>query len=568
MSGFLQNDDNKGQTGRLLLAFALSIGLLMVWQVLFPPAAPPPASSEGSGQDAAAAGTGVATVGSGAVPTTLSAAPEGSGAPPPVAEAPTQVLQTTNTVVSLSNQGGGMVGATILAPTQYIPHDDVAGVFPDGSQQNASLQLRIGGLPDLTTSAMWEVVEAESGAPTNSADGVVRDRVTLRWTSPDGAIEVRRVYRAAEHTFGTRLDVTVTNRGTAERRFDGIDLGVVGTYDPEVKRSMFGARTSVLEALCDGDFGTERRFAAKISETRSYDGAPQFVGVNEQYFMSALMPLNVSQGRACRFRRITDTSVMAELVGAEFSVAPGATQTFEYTVFTGPKDVSFLEPFDRNLNAAIDLGWFSILAILIREILIFFHGLVHNWGLAIILLTIVVKLLLYPVTQKAFVGMEKMRAIQPRLQELQKKYENDRMKLGEEQMKLFKETGTSPFGGCLPLLMQMPIYIALYRTIQGSTELYNAPFYGWIHDLSHQDPWLILPLAMGITMWIQNKLSPQPVDNPQMMAVQRIMPFMFTAFMLFLPSGLVLYIFVNMLLSIAQQLHIRRSMQKAREARP
>jgi YidC/Oxa1 family membrane protein insertase len=223
---------------------------------------------------------------------------------------------------------------------------------------------------------------------------------------------------------------------------------------------------------------------------------------------------------------------------------------------------------NAELHDAIDLGWFSFLAIPIREILVFFHRIAPNWGVAIIMLTMFIKLLLFPVTHKAFVSMEKMRELQPQIAALQKKYENDRMKLGEEQMKLFRESGTSPFGGCLPMILQMPIYIALYRTIQGTTELYNAPFVLWIQDLSHQDPYLILPLLMGVTMWGQNKLSPQAIDNPQMAAVQKIMPFMFTAFMLFLPSGLVLYIFVNMLLSIAQQLYIRRSLEKKRAGTP
>ena len=200
---------------------------------------------------------------------------------------------------------------------------------------------------------------------------------------------------------------------------------------------------------------------------------------------------------------------------------------------------------------------FSFLALPIRMLLLLLQGFVVNWGLAIILLTFVIKLILLPITQKGYESMEKMKRVQPKLKALQTKYENDKMKLAEEQMALFKAEGVSPLGGCLPMLMQMPIYFALYRTIWGSTELYNAPFVLWIQDLSQRDPYYVLPVLMGGVMFIQQRLMPQAADNPQLQMVNKIMPIMFTGFMLFLPSGLVLYIFVNMLLSILQMLYIR-----------
>ena len=166
--------------------------------------------------------------------------------------------------------------------------------------------------------------------------------------------------------------------------------------------------------------------------------------------------------------------------------------------------------------------------------------------------------MLFPITQKGYESMEKMKRVQPKLKKLQEKYENDKMKLAEEQMKLFKDEGVSPAGGCLPMLAQMPIYFALYRTIWGSAELYRAPFFGWLDDLSQSDPYFILPALMGLTMLFQQRLMPQSVDNPQMAMISKVMPVMFTVFMLFLPSGLVLYIFINMLLSIGQMLYIRK----------
>jgi len=255
---------------------------------------------------------------------------------------------------------------------------------------------------------------------------------------------------------------------------------------------------------------------------------------------------------------------------AAFAVPAGQSKSFAFTLFAGPKHGDYLDGVPGDLNRSIDLGWFSFIAVPLRAVLLFFQGLVINWGLAIMLLTVAVKLVLYPVTQRSYESMEKMKLIQPQLTELQKKYENDKQQLAMQQMELFKREGVSPLGGCLPMLAQMPIYIALYRTIWGSTELYNAPLALWIKDMSQPDPFFVLPLLLGVLMWVQNKLMPPPTGGgemqQQMAQVQKFMPFLFTMMMLFLPSGLVLYIFVNMVLSLGQMLHIRKKFAGAASA--
>jgi YidC/Oxa1 family membrane protein insertase len=195
------------------------------------------------------------------------------------------------------------------------------------------------------------------------------------------------------------------------------------------------------------------------------------------------------------------------------------------------------------------------------------HGLVGTWGLAIIMLTILVKLLLFPVTQKTFRSMERMKKIQPLLTEVRDKYQNDRTKMTEETMRLYKEHNVNPFG-CLPMFLQFPVYIALYRTIYSSVELYKAEFALWIHDLSQPDPYYILPVLMSVTMFGQQLLMPTTVDNPQMKWMMRIMPLIFGFFMLVLPSGLVLYIFVSSLLGILQQWYIRREQADPKDGGP
>jgi len=263
----------------------------------------------------------------------------------------------------------------------------------------------------------------------------------------------------------------------------------------------------------------------------------------------------------CSFGPTTDGVLKSTVSTGPLTVAANGIARAHFSVYAGPKTEQFLGAYPHGLKGSINLGWFSFLAVPIRWTLVFFHGWVNNWGLAIILLTIAIKVLLYMPTAKSMRSMEKLREIQPKIAELQKLYANDQMKLAEAQMKLFKDAGTSPFGGCLPTLLQMPIYIALYRTVWGSAELYRADFMFWITDLSKRDPYFALPVLMGVMMFAQARLTPQGVDNPQMKVMQNVMPFLFTAMMLFLPSGLVLYIVVNTVLSIAQQLWIKREME-------
>jgi YidC/Oxa1 family membrane protein insertase len=188
-------------------------------------------------------------------------------------------------------------------------------------------------------------------------------------------------------------------------------------------------------------------------------------------------------------------------------------------------------------------------------------GGVGNWGFAIIILTLIVKLCFYSLNVKAYTSMAKMRAIQPKMLALKDRYGDDRQKLSQETMALYKKEGVNPIGGCLPMLVQMPIFIALYWVLMESVELRHAPFIGWIHDLSAMDPYFILPLIMGASMWAQQKMQPSPPD-PMQAKVMQFLPVIFTFFFLFFPAGLVLYWVVNNLVTIAQQWYITRKLEQ------
>jgi YidC/Oxa1 family membrane protein insertase len=547
MSRFLNENDDPGGTKNLMLAVMLLMGFFLVWQSFTtpPPQAPVPAEqADGS----------VATPETPESPEVPSEVVEGSGdvaLVETIEVLPAQVMRLGQHEVSFTNVGARLQSVEVLEPVRYVPHEDIAGIFPAPDELHLPLATRINGLPDLTDNAMFVWDEAAS---VQDSEGHWTT-IVYRWTAPSGDIEVEKRYVADDRAFGIRMELLVHNRSTQTRRFDGMDMRVYGSFSPD-GGGMFNQGASIAEALCRGEYGVERKPAKKVDEIITHSGPTDFVAVDERYFMTALA--GDTPGSACVFEPVDATHYRSVLRYPEFSVEAAASQEWGFTVYTGPKDEGYLEAFDAGMERSIDFGWFSALALPIRMLLLFLQGFLVNWGLAIIVLTLVIKLVMLPITQKGYESMEKMKKVQPKLKAVQAKYENDKMKLAEEQMKLFKEEGVSPMGGCLPMLAQTPIYIALYRTIWGSTELYNAPFMLWITDLSQADPYFVLPILMGIVMFAQQRLMPQASDNPQMVMVTRIMPIMFTGFMLFLPSGLVLYIFVNMLLSIVQMLYIRK----------
>ena len=571
MSGFLNQQNNQGQTKNLFLATVLMFGFVFVYSsfVTPPPAPVPSADTDGSADDhqphSHSHSEGSAALAD------VEAEPEGSAdaAEPTMPEAdvlPPMRLLGSNHAVEISNVGGRVVSVEIIEPTQYQPHEEIFGVFPEDEQELLPFSIAIGGLPDLRETSVYEVMDAESSTDGNGA----WTALALTWTSPDGGIQVIRRYEPdPERAFGIASTVEVRNLGSAARRFEDLEALIHGQFSSE-GGGIMQRSASILEGLCVGDFGTERRAARKIEERRVFGEGPEnvdFGGVDERYFMTAIIPTDDTIFDRCAYRPTNAVGqVVTVLTTPDFSIEPGGSRTFSFLLFTGPKHEDYLDAFPGELSRSVDFGWFAFLALPIRFLLLIFQGWVVNWGVAIILLTVTIKLVLFPVTQKGYESMEKMKVIQPRMKELQEKYESDRMKLAEEQQKLFKEEGVNPLSGCLPMLAQMPIYFALYRAIWGSAELYNAPFALWIHDLSQADPFFVLPVLMGGTMLIQQRLMPQAIDNPQMKTVNRIMPIMFTVMMLFLPSGLVLYIFVNMVLSILQMLYIRKKFGTAKPA--
>jgi YidC/Oxa1 family membrane protein insertase len=242
-------------------------------------------------------------------------------------------------------------------------------------------------------------------------------------------------------------------------------------------------------------------------------------------------------------------------------VQPGEKGSVGGQLYLGPKIIDRLEQAAKRLDLTVDYGWLFFVAYPLFLLLDFLHGLVLNWGVAIILVTVVVKALFFKLSAASYRSMANMRRVAPKLQALKEQYGEDRQKMSQAMMDLYRKEKINPLGGCLPILVQMPVFIALYWVLLESVQLRHAPFFFWIHDLSVKDPFFVLPILMGISMFIQMQLNPTPPD-PMQARIMKIMPVMMTVFFLWFPSGLVLYWLVNNILSIAQQWVITRQIEK------
>ena len=283
-----------------------------------------------------------------------------------------------------------------------------------------------------------------------------------------------------------------------------------------------------------------------------------WIGIVQHYFVSAWLPKGPVE-REFFTNRVGENLYTAGVIVPVGSLAPGASATIAMPLYIGPQETDKLAKIAPGLELVVDYGWLYILAAPLFWVLKFIHTIVGNWGWAIILLTILIKLVFYPLNHKAGRSMAAMKILAPKMEKLKQLYGDDKQKLNQAMMELYKTEKINPLGGCLPIVVQIPVFIALYWVLLASIELRHAPWIGWIHDLSAPDPFYILPVIYAVSMFVQTKLNPQPAD-PVQAKVMLAMPIMFSIFFLFFPSGLVLYWVVQNLLSIAQQWHINRSL--------
>jgi YidC/Oxa1 family membrane protein insertase len=295
---------------------------------------------------------------------------------------------------------------------------------------------------------------------------------------------------------------------------------------------------------------------------RSKDG---WIAMVQHYFVSAWLPKEGVE-REYQTAKVSDTLYTASVVVPVGQIAPGATTTVEMPLYIGPQETEKLEKVAPGLNLVVDYGWLYIIAAPLFWLLKSIHSFVGNWGWAIVILTILIKLAFYPLNAKAGRSMAQMKVLGPKMEKLKELYGDDRQKLNQAMMELYRTEKINPLGGCLPIVVQIPVFIALYWVLLASIELRHAPWIGWIQDLSAPDPYFILPVVYAASMYVTTKLNPQPAD-PVQARVMLMMPIMFSIFFLFFPAGLVLYWVSQNLLSIVQQWHINRTLAAEAKAK-
>ncbi|MGL4475645.1 MAG: membrane protein insertase YidC [Shewanella sp.] len=390
------------------------------------------------------------------------------------------------------------------------------------------------------------------------AAGETTLEVPLTFTAADG-VTYTKVFTFHQGKFDIGVDYRIKNT-TAEP----LQVQMYG----QIKQSVKASESSMMMPTYRGAaFSTAKERYEKYSfedmSKSNLDTVTQggWAAMLQHYFVSAWVPQATEQNTLF-------TSVSGGMANIGFrsqvqNIAPDTTVNLAAQFYVGPKYQEQLSAISPTLNLVVDYGFLWWLAVPIYKLLMFFQSIVSNWGVAIILITLTVRGLLYPLTKAQYVSMAKMRNLQPKLAELKERFGDDRQKMGQAMMELYKKEKVNPMGGCLPILLQMPIFIALYWVLLESVELRHAPFVLWIHDLSVQDPFYILPLLMGASMWYMQKMQPiAPTMDPMQVKMMQWMPVVFTVFFLWFPAGLVLYWLVGNLVAITQQKIIYANLEK------
>ena len=334
---------------------------------------------------------------------------------------------------------------------------------------------------------------------------------------------------------------------------------------PDASGTFMGPRPYVGAAFTTPDSRYEKIDFEDLDEGQfRVQVAGGWAAVLQHYFLTAWVG-DADEVNGYYGRRLPDGNYAVGFVAPEVVVPPDRSEVVAARFYAGPKIQKRLEALAPNLNLTVDYGFLWWLSVPLFYVLDAIHSVVLNWGVAIILLTLAVKILLFPLASVGFRSMAKMKQVMPQMKRLQERYAGDRQKLSQEMMALYRKEGANPFGGCLPLLLQMPVFFALYWVLYESVELRQAPFILWINDLAAPDPWFVLPILYGASFFLMQLLNPPPPD-PMQARVMKTMPILFTVLFVFFPAGLVLYWLVNNILSLAQQWYITRKIEAASAA--
>jgi len=532
-------------TQRLILFVVFSFSLLLLWEAWQKETRPPvpPASTAQSAVPTPNARTDTATPVRPGVPSAA------AGVDTPAGPSERIRVRTDMVLAEIDTRGGDLGYLELLQ--QKDSREDSKNIVLFGPEHRYAAQSGLigTGLPNHRTvfRAQGKEFTLEPG----------RDVLEVRLDAAAQGVKVTKILTF--HRASYRIDVAeeITN-GTStplstDAYFQLTRDGKSPGGDPYMTQTYTGAAVYTerdkFQKVTFEDIGK-----GKVAYPKTADNG--WIAMIQHYFVAALLPPDKAQ-REFYTRKLEGDLYSIGVIVPVGPIAPGATARVEVPLYAGPQDQDHLQQVAPGLQLVVDYGWLTVIAAPLFWVLKLFHGWLANWGLAIILLTVVIKLIFFPLSAASYKSMAKMKLVTPRLMKLREQYGDDKVKMNQAMMDLYKTEKINPLGGCLPILVQIPVFISLYWVLFESVELRHAPFYLWIKDLSAPDPWYVLPTLMMVSMIVQTKMNPTPPD-PVQAKVMMIMPLVFGVMFYFFPSGLVLYWFVNNILSILQQWQITR----------
>ncbi|QFI39547.1 membrane protein insertase YidC [Moritella marina ATCC 15381] len=389
--------------------------------------------------------------------------------------------------------------------------------------------------------------------------------IPLSYTDANG-VQFTKVFTLTRGSYDVEVSYQINNQSA-----NAISVQMYGQLKQNIDLSTDEGSSMMMQAYRGAALGTtDKRYEkydfSDISDANlSRTTTAGWVGMLQHYFVSAWIPGNSQNHFYSLNIGRTDFTKGQAIIGFKQpveAIAANSETTISAKLWVGPKLQDEMGELVEGLDLTVDYSWLWFIAQPLFKLLQFFHGLVGNWGIAVIMITFTVRGAMYPLTKAQYTSMAKMRLLQPKLTALREKCGDDKQKMSQSMMALYKEEKVNPLGGCFPMIIQMPIFISLYWALMESVELRHAPFALWINDLSAQDPYYVLPLLMGVTMYMIQKMSPTQVQDPMQQKVMQFMPVMFTFFFLWFPAGLVLYWLMSNVVTIIQQTIIFRALEK------
>ena len=544
---------------RTLLAIALSFLVLLIWQAWMEDYAPQPDPQVQSVNQETVASVAADAASEEDLPSAPADAAESSLPESPagdsLASAQRIEIYTDLFKVIIDSRGGDIREVDLLqypqsrkkdSPPFRLMNDTGLPLFI------AQSGLRVKGGPEPTHHALYQAEQTRY----ELADGQETLEIPLHWTNEDG-VRVTKRYRFHRGSYVVDLDYEVSNQGSSDW---------TGRPYYQLQRTPLQQESRLLYTYTGGVLYSPEEKYEKISFddmqdenlNRSIKGG--WAAMIQHYFLAAWIPPEESTQHYYS-RALSGERYVIGYIGTALKVGPGSEQTTRSRMFVGPKLQRVLETVTPGLELTVDYGKLTFLAEPVYWLLEKIHSVVGNWGWSIIFVTLLIKLAFYKLSEHSYKSMANMRKLAPRLKSLKERYGDDKQRLNQAMMEMYKKEKINPLGGCLPVVVQIPVFISLYWVLLESVEMRQAPFMLWIQDLSSPDPYFILPLIMGVTMIIQQKLNPAPMD-PIQAKVMMILPLVFTVFFAFFPAGLVLYWVVNNTLSIAQQWVITKRVEK------